>query len=149
MRALKLLLTVALGIAVLAPSTAAMAQGPAVSFEDAEGPDDTCDLLVNSGGPFEVTIDGGSIEVHDNGSVVPVPQGSSAHYLPQERTFGATAIGVVVECEAFVAQGPAPVSEDSSSGGGIGVPLLVGVGVAVVVLAGVGWKLRRRIWALA
>jgi len=141
MKAFKLLLAVALGIVVLAPSATATAQETAISFEEADGPDDACDLRVNSGGPFEVTIDGGPIVIQENGSVVPVPQGSSVHYLRQERTFGSTAIGVVDECEVFVAQESTSASEDTSSGG-LGVPVIVGAGVAIVVLAGAVWKSR-------
>ena len=109
----------------LAPSPAA-AQQSAVSFEEAEGPDDTCDLRINTGGPYEVTIDGGAITVYPNGSVVPVPQGSKLHYLPEERTFGATAIGAIETCEIFV---PTSSPTDSSD---IGTPLLVGVILSLI-----------------
>ncbi len=141
MKALKLLLAVALGIVVLAPTATAAAQGPAISFEDADGPDDACEWRNNSGVPFELAIDGGPGVIHDDGSVVPVPQGSSVRYLPEERTFGSTAIGVVAECDVFVAQESTSTSEDTSSGG-VAVPVIVGAGVAIVVLAGVLWKLR-------
>lgn len=141
MKALKLLLAIAVGIVVLAPSATATAQDAAVFLEEADGPDDECDLRVNSGGPFEVTIDGGPIAIQDNGTVVPVPQGSSVHYLRQERTFGSTAIGVIAECDVFVAQGSTSVSDDTGSGGAV-VAVVVGAGVAIVVLAGAAWKLR-------
>ena len=147
MKALKLLLAIAVGIVVLAPSATATAQDAAVFLEEADGPDDECDLRVNSGGPFEVTIDGGPIAIQDNGTVVPVPQGSSVHYLRQERTFGSTAVGVIANCQVVVASEstpepePTPASGDTSSDG-IGVPVIVGAGVVVLVLAGVVWKLR-------
>ena len=136
-----MLLAIAVGIVVLAPSATATAQDAAVFLEEADGPDDECDLRVNSGGPFEVTIDGGPIAIQDNGTVVPVPQGSSVHYLRQERTFGSTAIGVIAECDVFVAQGSTSVSDDTGSGGAV-VAVVVGAGVAIVVLAGAAWKLR-------
>lgn len=141
MKALKLLLALALGIVFLVPSATAMAQGTAVSFEEADAPDDACDLRVNFGGPFEVAIDGGPIVIEDNGSVVLVPQGSSVHYLPQERTFGSTAVGVIARCEVFVAQESTSSSEDGNSGD-IGVPVIVGVGAAILILAAVVWKFR-------
>lgn len=141
MKAFKLLLAIAVGIVVLAPSATATAQDAAVFLEEADGPDDECDLRVNSGGPFEVTIDGGPIAIQDNGTVVPVPQGSSVHYLRQERTFGSTAIGVIAECDVFVAQGSTSASDDTGSGGAV-VAVVVGAGVAIVVLAGAAWKLR-------
>ena len=141
MKAFKLLLAIAVGIVVLAPSATATAQDAAVFLEEADGPDDECDLRVNSGGPFEVTIDGGPIAIQDNGTVVPVPQGSSVHYLRQERTFGSTAIGVIAECDVFVAQGSTSVSDDTGSGGAV-VAVVVGAGVAIFVLAGAAWKLR-------
>ena len=126
MKALKLLLAIAVGIVVLAPSATATAQDAAVFLEEADGPDDECDLRVNSGGPFEVTIDGGPIAIQDNGTVVPVPQGSSVHYLRQERTFGSTAIGVIAECDVFVAQGSTSISDDTGSGGAV-VAVVVGL----------------------
>ncbi len=140
MKALKLLLAVALGIVILAPTTAT-AQEPAISFDQADGPDDACDWRNNSGVPFELSIDGGSGVIHDDGSVVPVPQGSSVRYLPEERTFGSTAIGVVATCDAFVAQESTSTPDDTSSGG-VAVPVIVGAGIVIVVLAGAVWKLR-------
>ena len=141
MKALKLLLAVAFGMVIAAPSATATAQETFVTLEEADGPDDACDLRVNSGGPFEVTIDGGPLAIQDAGSVVPVPQGSSVHYLPQERTFGSTATGVIATCEVFVGQESPSASEETSSGG-VGVPVIAGAGVAILVLAGVAWKLR-------
>lgn len=136
MKALKLLLAVALGLVALAPSAVAAQESAdsfeeAVAFEEAEGPDDTCDLRINRGGPYEVTIDGGEITVFPDGSVVPVPQGSSLHYLPQERTFGATAIGANETCAIFV---PAP-----GSSSGIGAPIITGAIVGVLVVLGAIW----------
>lgn len=159
MKARKLLLAVALGIVVLAPSASATAQGSAITFDQADGPDGACEWRNNSGVPFELSIDGGPGVIHDDGAVIPVPQGSSVRWLPEERTFGSTAIGVIRECEVVVAPEstpepePAPetesspepestsVAEDNSSGG-IGVPVIVGAGVVILVLAGAVWKLR-------
>ncbi len=132
MKALKLLLAVVLCIVALAPSGVAAEQQSSVEFEPAESPDDTCDLRINFGGPFEVTVDGGESAFFPDGSVVPVPQGSSVFYLPQERTFGSTAIGPLEMCETFV---PAP-----GSSSGIGAPLIAGaVVVGLVVLGAVWW----------
>lgn len=133
-KARNLLLVTTIAIATLNPSAVVAAQESAVSFEEAEGPDDTCDLRINTGGPYEVTVDGGEIIVFPNESVVPVPQGSSLHYLPQERTFGATAIGANETCAVFV---PDPTSSTSSSG--IGAPFIAGVVVGVLVVLGAIW----------
>ena len=145
MKALKFLLAVALGILVLSPSAAATAPGPAISFEQADGPDAACEWRNNSGVPFELNIDGGAGVIHDDGAVVPVPQGSSIRYLPEERTFGSTAIGVLTECEVFVAQETTQettsATEDESSGGVV-VLVIVAAGVAALVLAGAAWKFR-------
>ena len=166
MKARKLLLAVALGIVVLAPSASATAQGSAITFDQADGPGGACEWRNNSGVPFELSIDGGPGVIHDDGAVIPVPQGSSVRWLPEERTFGSTAIGVIRECEPFVAPEstpepepapeteptpeleptpepePAPAAEDNS-GGGVGVPVIVGAGVVILVLAGgATWKLR-------
>ena len=159
MKARKLLLAAVLGIVILAPSASATAQGTAITFDQADGPDDECEWRNNSGVPFELSIDGGPGVIHDDGAVIPVPQGSSVRWLPEERTFGSTAIGVIRECQPFVApestpepeptpepeSAPAsestPAAEDNSSGG-IGVPVIVGAGVVILVLAGAVWKLR-------
>ena len=147
MKARKLLLAAVLGIVILAPSASATAQGPPVTFEQADGPDDACEWQNNSGVPFELSIDGGEPLIQEDGSVVPVPQGSSVRYLPVERTFGSTAVGVIANCQVVVASEstpepePTPASGDTSSDG-IGVPVIVGAGVVVLVLAGVVWKLR-------
>ena len=133
MRALKLLLAVALGIVTLAPSAVATAQS-AVSLEEADSPDGTCELRINAGGPYEVSIDGDAVIVFPNESVVPVPQGSSVHYLREERTFGATAIGTVETCETFV-----PTSSSSSSSSGISAGFIAGAIVGVLVVLGVIW----------
>lgn len=112
-----------------------------MSFEESEGPDDTCDLRINAGGPYEVTIDGGPIMIFPNESVVPVPQGSSVHYLRQERTIGSTAIGINETCAAFVPEAGAESS--SSEGGGVSIPLIAGAGTAIVILVlGAAWGLR-------
>ena len=154
MKARKLLLAAVLGIVILAPSASATAQGTAITFDQADGPDDECEWRNNSGVPFELSIDGGPGVIHDDGAVIPVPQGSSVRWLPEERTFGSTAIGVIRECQPFVAPESTPEQEstpepestpaaEDASSGGVGVPVIVGAGVVVLVLAGgAAWKLR-------
>ena len=56
MKAFKLLLAIAVGIVVLAPSATATAQDAAVFLEEADGPDDECDLRVNSGAVVAVVV---------------------------------------------------------------------------------------------
>ena len=85
MTALKLLLAVALGIAVLVSGATASAQSDLVVFEEAESRDDTCDLLLNDGGPYEVSIAGSIAVVYENGSVVAVPQGCLLYTSPSPR----------------------------------------------------------------
>lgn len=101
MKKLKLLLALALGMAVLAPGTAASAQVDATVFEEAEGPDDTCDLRIIRSGPYEVSVDGGPITLYEDGSVIAVPQGGSVWYLRAERVTGFTATGSTERCEVF------------------------------------------------
>ena len=132
-KALTLLLAVVLGMTTLASSPVAAEQQIGVSLEEADGPDDTCDLRINTGGPYEVTIDGGSVTVYENGAVVPIPQGSRLIYLRQERTFGSTAIGTNETCQTFVS------TSSSTSSSGIGAPLLAGVIVGVVAVLGATW----------
>ena len=127
---LKVLLAATLGLVVLAQSATATAQPNSNTFEEAEGPDDTCDLRLNVGGPYEVRIAGGPLTIHENGSVVPVPQGSSVTYLRVERTIGSTAIGTNARCAVFAGE------TDS------GVPLVVIVGVVIVGVVLVGAGLR-------
>ena len=97
-------LTVTIGLAVLAQSTPATAQPVSSTFDEAEGPDEVCELTLIAGGPYDVTIDGGAVTVYENGSVVEVPQGSSVNYLRSERTFGFTATGVTERCAVFGAE---------------------------------------------
>ena len=143
-KVLKVLLAATLGLAVLAQSAAASAQSDSNRFDVAEGPDDVCDLHLNVGGPYEVSIAGGPPVIYDNGSVVPVPQGSSVNYLRVERTIGFTAIGTNERCGVFdgetgsddagadvsdSAEVPATGSETSL------VAIVGGVVVAVVLVA--------------
>ena len=106
MRALKLLLAVALGTVVLAPGATATAQSTIVVFEEAEGPDDTCDLRLNDGGPYEVSISGARAVIYENGSVVPIPQGARVNYLQVDRTFGSTAVGINESCLLYTSPSP-------------------------------------------
>lgn len=121
---------------MLAPSSIASAEQVSNSFDEARSPDGTCELRLNIGGPYEVTIDGGPITIYPNGSVVAVPQGSSVHYLRQERTIGSTAIGENATCATFV-----PVSEPAtdSDESGIGRPVIAGAGFAIVAALGAAW----------
>lgn len=102
MKVRNVLLAVALGVLVLAQSAPVAAQAEASRFEQAEGPDDTCDLHLIAGGPYEVSIAGAPAVIYENGSVVPVPQGSNVNYLRVERTIGFTAIGTTERCAVFV-----------------------------------------------
>ena len=128
------LLAVALGVLVLAQSAPVAAQAEASRFEQAEGPDDTCDLHLIAGGPYEVSIAGAPAVIYENGSVVPVPQGSNVNYLRVERTIGFTAIGTTERC--------AVVPDEVGSG----APRIAIAGLAVVgvVLVAAGLKARRR-----
>ncbi len=129
MKALKLLLAVALGIAVLVPGATATAQSDLVVFEEAESLDDTCDLLLNDGGPYEVSIAGSIAVVYENGSVVSVPQGDRVNYRLVARTFGSTGVGITESCAEFV---PPP----DTGGDGISAPVVVVAGVLVLALLG-------------
>ena len=140
MKVLKLLLVVALWTALLAPGATATAQSSAVTLEAAESSDDTCDLLINSGGPYEVSIAGSAAVVFENGSVVSIPQGSSVNYLRVERTFGSTAIGVSETCAEFV---PAAEPAPATGGNGVGAPTIVVAGVAALALLGTAWFLSK------
>ena len=128
MKALKLLLAVALWTALLVPGATAGAQSTTVQFEPAESPDDTCDLRLNDGGPYEVSIAGSIAVIYENGSVVAVPQGARVNYLQVERTFGSTAVGINERCDEFV---PSAEPEPASTSDGLST-----IGIAVAGVAG-------------
>ena len=103
-KVLKVLLAATIGFAILAQSAAATALPNSNTFEQANGPDGTCELHLNVGGPYEVSIAGGPPTIYENGSVVSVPQGSAVNYLRVERTIGFTAIGTNERCAVFTAE---------------------------------------------
>ena len=139
-KAYRLLLALALGIAMLAPTATATAQSSASTFDEAEGPDDTCDLQLLAGGPYEVSIDGSPAVIYENDSVIAVPQGSSIRYIRVERTIGSTAIGTNETCAEFVPSAePTPATD--GDGDGISVPFIAGVGAGVVVAGAAAWWL--------
>lgn len=129
-----------LPVALPAAATAGAQESP-VSFAPADGPDAACDLQINTGGPYEVTIDGGPITIFENGSVVEVPQGSSVHYLRQNRTIGSTAIGTNETC-AIVPEADITPTQATDNSGSRGA-FIAGAALGIVVVGAAWWFLIR------